>query len=68
MPLHWEHRVLVTGRPAKSQLRFLEIISLEYALRFVGDCPHSGPSQVALGIKNLPVNAGDAGVKDSVPG
>ena len=48
VPLHWEHRVLVTGRPAKSQLRFLEIISLEYALRFVGDCPYSGPSQVAL--------------------
>ena len=68
MRLHWEHRVLVTGQPAKAQLRFLEVISLESALRFVGDCPYSGPSQVVLVIKNLPVNAGDAGVKDSIPG
>ena len=68
MHLHWEHRVLVTGQPAKAQLRFLEVISLESALRVVGDCPYSGPSQVVLVIKNLPVNAGDAGVKDSIPG
>ena len=40
----------------------------ESALRLVGDCPRGGPSQVALVIKNLPVNAGDAGVRDSVPG
>ena len=61
-PLHWEHRVLATGPPGKSQfLDFFNIDDLPVHCSHILDC-HVTPRTVLLGNLSLPNPLSDLGL------